>query len=82
MKRFKCRVITRNGIIFEDEITSLIAPGKAGYLGVLPSHAPFFSILKDGKLTLKNDSSISTLNLKRGIMNVMHNTATFLVEEA
>lgn len=52
MHTFELSIITPYGRIFNDEVRSLIAPGKKGYFGVLASHAAMFTLLKSGVLEI------------------------------
>jgi len=37
---------------YHGAVTSIVAPGTEGYLGVLPGHLPLVTSLKAGKLTV------------------------------
>jgi F-type H+-transporting ATPase subunit epsilon len=51
---FKLALVTREKIVFEDTVASIIAPGEIGYLGILTNHAPIITALVPGKLTVKD----------------------------
>ena len=38
---FEMEILTPNRRVFKGPVTSLVAPGEIGYLGVLANHAPW-----------------------------------------
>ncbi len=42
---FKLSVVTPEKVVFEKDVTSIVAPGMIGYLGVLTNHAPLITCL-------------------------------------
>lgn len=49
---FKLSIVTTDGPVFEDTVTSIIAPGGLGYLGLLTDHTPIMTTLTPGVLTI------------------------------
>lgn len=74
-------IVTPEKIFYEDEITSLIAPGSEGYLGILTNHAPLITGLVPGKLTVKDESSQEVnFAVSGGFMEVFKNQVTILAD--
>jgi F-type H+-transporting ATPase subunit epsilon len=74
-------IVTPEKIFYEDEITSLIAPGSEGYLGVLTNHAPLITGLVPGKLTVKDENNQEVnLAVSGGFMEVFKNQVTILAD--
>jgi F-type H+-transporting ATPase subunit epsilon len=74
-------IVTPEKIFYEDEVTSLIAPGSEGYLGVLTNHAPLITGLVPGKLTVKDESNQEVhLAVSGGFMEVFKNQVTILAD--
>jgi F-type H+-transporting ATPase subunit epsilon len=74
-------IVTPEKIFYEDEVTSLIAPGSEGYLGVLTDHAPLITGLVPGKLTVKDESNQEVhLAVSGGFMEVFKNQVTILAD--
>ena len=51
-ERFKLDVVTLKRTVFAGEIESVMAPGTAGYFGILRNHTPFVSSLQVGITTI------------------------------
>ena len=77
------RVLTPEGLHMQEEATAIRAPGTLGYLGVLRNHAPLVTTIQPGKLTWKTTTGESHgLLLESGLMEVMRNQVTLLVDRA
>ena len=74
-------IVTPEEIFYENEVTSLIAPGSEGYLGVLTNHAPLITGLVPGKLTVKdvNNEEVN-FAISGGFMEVFKNQVTILAD--
>lgn len=81
---FKIHISTPEKTIYEGEISSLIAPGELGYLGVLVDHAPLIANLVPGKIIIKDGTAQPAIfNCKStGILEVLKNDVNMLVDEA
>lgn len=49
------KVITPARIVFEEEIISITAPSVEGEMTVLPRHENFFTVLKEGIITIRRE---------------------------
>jgi F-type H+-transporting ATPase subunit epsilon len=57
-------------------------PGKTGYLGVLPGHAPLISELAAGELTYRMGSQTKRVAVAWGFAEVLQTKVTILAETA
>lgn len=80
MTEFSLRVITPEQTIIDKKVTSVIAPGESGYLGILAHHAPLITILKEGKLTVKAGTAEEIYKISPGVLEVFKNQAIILVD--
>lgn len=82
-KIFTLEILTPRRTVFTGPVTSLVAPGALGYLGVLAHHAPLITTLVPGKITFRDaDGKTSSLqSQKGGLLEVFHNQATLLADE-
>lgn len=75
------RVLTAEGLAFEAQAASIIAPGAPGYLGILKNHAPLVTTLKPGKLTWRQEGGASkTVHIGSGLLEVIKNHVTILTD--
>ena len=82
-KGFKLIIVTPEKKIYEGEVTSVIAPGDLGYLGILADHAPLITSLKQGNLEITDPSGAkNTMVITGGFMEVVKNTVTILADSA
>lgn len=75
------RVLTAEGLAFESQAVSIVAPGAPGYLGILKNHAPLVTTLKPGKLTWRSEGGESnTVHIGSGLLEVIKNHVTILTD--
>lgn len=80
---FNLSIVTPEKIFYEGEISSLIAPGIEGYLGVLSNHAPLITAIVPGKLTIKDKAGTEIeMSVAHGFLEVSQNHATVLTDSA
>lgn len=70
MNTYPLSIITPQGQVFADQVTSLIAPGAAGFLGILAGHAPCAVSLQKGPLTVKKKDVEHFYAIGPGILEV------------
>jgi len=72
MSQYNLSIITPNGKIFEDKISSLTAPGSEGSFGILSHHSPMIAQLKKGVLAIKQNTSEQFYTIGSGVLEVNH----------
>jgi F-type H+-transporting ATPase subunit epsilon len=78
---FRLSVVTPEKVAFEEDVTSIVAPGIVGYLGVLTNHAPLITPLIPGRLEVKDSSNQrSEYFISGGFLEVSKNVATILAD--
>ena len=74
-------VLTQEGVALEERTRSIIAPGEAGYLGILANHAPLVTTLAPGKLSWRGpDGGWRARAIGEGLLEVVHNQVTILTD--
>ena len=75
------RVVTREGLAFEEAATAVRAPGEVGYLGILRNHAPLVTTLKPGVLSWRrHDGPRQAARIGYGLLEVVRNRVTILTD--
>jgi len=82
-RQFPLRVMAPDQALFEGEVQGIIAPGVAGYLGVLARHAPMVTELGPGVLTIvEADGDRTYYALSGGFLEVRRDQAAVLADTA
>ncbi len=53
---FQLEIVTPEKMVVRDVAEEMQIPGKSGYLGILPGHAPLITELAVGEITYRNGS--------------------------
>src|SRR5882757_6148414 len=79
---FQLEVVTPEKMVVNDVAEEVQMPGKNGYLGILPGHAPLITELAVGEVTYRNGSETHHLSVAWGLSNVLPDKLTILAETA
>jgi F-type H+-transporting ATPase subunit epsilon len=80
---FQLEVATPERRLVDEQVREAELPGKDGYMGVLPGHAPLLSALGAGVLTYDGGSSgKQVLVIDGGFIEVFENHVRVLAENA
>jgi len=80
-KNITLRVVTRDGLAFEESAVAIRAPGEVGYLGILRNHAPLVTTLKPGVLSWRRpDGPRQAARIGSGLLEVVRNRVTVLTD--
>jgi F-type H+-transporting ATPase subunit epsilon len=79
---FKLEIVTPEKRVVDTAAEEIQIPGKNGYLGVLPGHAPLITELAVGEITFRENSSEQRLAVAWGFAEVLADKVTILAETA
>ncbi len=79
---FHLEIVTPDKQVVADSAEELQLPGKRGYLGILPGHAPLITELDVGELSYCRDGKTTHLALAWGFAEVLPDRVTILAETA
>jgi F-type H+-transporting ATPase subunit epsilon len=79
---FQLEIVTPEKLVVRDVAEEIQIPGKDGYLGVLPGHAPLISELAVGEITYRNGNATHSLAVAWGFAEVLPDKVTILAETA
>jgi F-type H+-transporting ATPase subunit epsilon len=79
---FQLEVATPERLLVDAQVTEAELPGKDGYMGVLPGHAPLLSVLGTGTLSYSEGGAKKVLNIEGGFVEVFDNHVRVLADKA
>jgi F-type H+-transporting ATPase subunit epsilon len=79
---FKLEIVTPEKKVVDTTAEEIQIPGKNGYLGVLPGHAPLITELAVGEIKYCENSNELRLAVAWGFAEVLPNKVTILAESA
>ncbi len=80
MPDFRLQIVTAERMVLDEDVTSIVAPGTLGYLGVLAHHAPLLTTLEPGRLTVRRGDQTTDYRISSGFLEVRNNVATILCD--
>ncbi len=75
-------VVTPDRQVVRDAVGSVTLPGKGGYLGILPGHAPLLTELAHGELAFTQDTTARYLALSWGFAEILPDRVIVLAQTA
>jgi F-type H+-transporting ATPase subunit epsilon len=75
-------VATAEREVYRGEAEMLVAPGRAGELGILPKHSPLLASLMPGELRVTNGEQVDEVFISGGFMEVQPDMITVLADSA
>jgi F-type H+-transporting ATPase subunit epsilon len=75
-------IVTPERMVVKDTADNVQIPGKDGYLGILPGHAPLITELAVGEISYRNGGQTRRISVAWGFAEVLPNKVTILAETA
>lgn len=75
-------VVTPERLVVQEAVDDITMPGKGGYLGILPGHAPLITELAVGEITYHSGGQTKRLAVAWGFAEVLPEKVTILAETA
>lgn len=75
-------IVTPERLVVNDTADDVQIPGKSGYLGILPGHAPLITELAVGEIAYRRAGQIRRLAVAWGFAEVLSEKVTILAETA
>lgn len=79
---FQLEIVTPERLLVKTAAEEIIIPGKSGYLGVLPGHAPLITELAVGEIAYRAEGQVKRLAVAWGFAEVLPDRVTILAEIA
>jgi F-type H+-transporting ATPase subunit epsilon len=75
-------IVTPERQVVKERVTEVQIPGRNGYLGILPGHAPLISELAIGEITFTSGGEATRLAVAWGFVEVLPDRVTILAQSA
>ena len=79
---FQLEVATPERLLVDAQVTEAELPGKDGYMGILPGHAPLITVLGHGTLAYSENGTEKIINIEGGFVEVFDNHVRVLADKA
>jgi len=79
---FEFEIVTPEKLVVRDVAEEMQIPGKNGYLGILPGHAPLITELAVGQISYRKGGTTHYLSVAWGFAEVLPDKVTILAETA
>ena len=77
---FQLEIVTPEKLVVKDTAEEVQIPGRNGYLGVLPGHAPLITELGAGEISYRSGAQLHRFSLAWGFAEVLPDRVTVLAE--
>jgi F-type H+-transporting ATPase subunit epsilon len=78
----KLQIVTPDKRLVDGDAEQVQMPGRTGYLGILPGHAPLLTELGPGELSYTHEGKTSYLAVAWGFAEVLPDKVTILADAA
>jgi F-type H+-transporting ATPase subunit epsilon len=83
MAKLSVEIITGERVVYEEtDVDMVVAPGADGSLGILPRHAPLFTLLSLGEMRVIKDGDEESLAVFGGFLEVSNDHIRILADAA
>jgi F-type H+-transporting ATPase subunit epsilon len=79
---FQLQVATPERLFVDEQVSEAELPGRDGYMGILPGHAPLLSALAPGILTYGSGGNRQAIVIDGGFVEVFNNHVRVLADSA
>lgn len=76
------QIVTPDKLLVRDDADQVQVPGKSGYLGILPGHAPLITELMIGEISYSHGGTTHYFAVSWGFAEVLPDKVTILADSA
>lgn len=77
---FQLEIVTPEKLVIRDTAEEIQIPGRNGYIGVLPGHAPLITELGSGEISYRSNGQLHRFSMAWGFAEVLPDKVTVLAE--
>jgi F-type H+-transporting ATPase subunit epsilon len=78
----KLEIVTPERMVISTDAEDIQIPGRSGYLGILPGHAPLITEIAIGEISYHSGGQLKRLAVAWGFAEVLPDKVTILAETA
>ena len=82
MAELTLQIATPERLLFEDQVSEAEVPGRDGYIGILPGHAPLISELAAGVLRYVKSGNTVHISVLGGFVEILDDRVMVLADGA
>lgn len=75
------KIVTPDGIIYEDAVDQVSLPTKSGEITVLPHHIPLISVIRSGEIRIQKQNEETALSVSSGVLEVRENNELIVIAD-
>src|SRR5215472_7903354 len=79
-ENFELEIVTPEKLVVRDTADEVQIPGRNGYIGVLPGHAPLITELGAGEISYRSSGQLHRYSMAWGFAEVLPDRVTVLAE--
>lgn len=79
-ENFQLEIVTPEKLVVKDSADEVQIPGRNGYIGVLPGHAPLITELGAGEISYRAGGQLHRFSMAWGFAEVLPDRVTILAE--
>lgn len=79
MNTFALKIVTPEGVVYEDDVLEVLLPSTSGQIGILPGHIPLISRLQAGEIVVKKTGGDTSLAASSGFVEVRPGNQVYVV---
>ncbi len=80
VERLELEVVTPERRVLSETVDEVVLPGREGYLGVLPGHAPLLTALQPGEVVYRVGERRGYLAVSSGFVEVLRHRVSILAD--
>ena len=77
---FQLEIVTPEKLVVRDNAEEAQIPGRSGYIGVLPGHAPLITELGAGEISYRSNGQLHRFSMAWGFAEILPDKVTVLAE--
>ena len=77
---FQLEIVTPEKLVVRDTAEEAQIPGRNGYIGVLPGHAPLITELGAGEISYRSNGQLHRFSMAWGFAEILPDRVTILAE--